>query len=155
MVFHETKGVTVAVSSLTAAARRATWAMIYRFRICRVRDVSLKLRMFKALVLPIMEYCGAIWGPDMLSACTNYHQLFDNPLQQIQNTFLRGLGQLRKSVSRTVLHREMCMDSVAKGWLRASLISLWDRLKAAPRDSLLGTAVRESFMRAQAAGGKK
>ena len=154
VVFHETKGVTVAVTSLTAAARRATWAMISRFRICRVRDVSLKLRMFKALVLPIMEYCGAIWGPDMLSACTNYHQLFDNPLQQIQNTFLRGLGQLRKSVSRTVLHREMCMDPVAKGWLRASL-SLWDRLKAAPRDSLLGTAVRESIMRAQAAGARR
>jgi hypothetical protein len=154
VVLHETQGVSVAMASLATAARRATWAMISRFRVCKVRDISLKLKMYKALVLPIMEYCGAIWGPDMLGSCKAYHQLFDNPLQQVQTTFLRGLGQLRKSVSRTVLHKELCMDPVAKGWLRASL-SLWDRLKAAPADSLLGAAVRASIARAQAAGAKR
>jgi hypothetical protein len=47
----------------------------------------MKLQMFKALVLPIMKYCGAIWGPDMLASCRKYGQLFDNPLQAIQITF--------------------------------------------------------------------
>ena len=64
--------------------------------------------MFKALVLPILEYCGAIWGPDMLAYSRKICQVFDNPLQPVQTTFLRGLdldlGQLRKSVSKTVLH---------------------------------------------------
>lgn len=36
------------------------------------------------------------------------------------------------------------MDPVAKGWVRAA-IDLWCRLRKAPRDSLLGSAVRESL----------
>jgi hypothetical protein len=60
----------------------------------------MKLEMFRALVLPIMEFRGAIWGPDMLASCKKYGQVFDTPLQGFQTTFLRGLGQLRKYVSR-------------------------------------------------------
>jgi hypothetical protein len=38
--------------------------MISYFLVCKVRDIFIKFKMFRALVLPIMEYCGAIWGPD-------------------------------------------------------------------------------------------
>ena len=149
VIFHETEGVSVAVSSLATAARRATWAMISRFRLGKVRDISIKLRMYKALVLPIVEYCGAIWGPDMLASSKKICQVFDNPLQAVQTTFLRGLGQLRRSVSKTVLHKEMCMDPVAKGWLVRSSIALWERLQGAPSNSLLGIAARESIQMAR------
>ena len=104
--------------------------------------------MFKSLVLPILEYCGAIWGPDMLANSKKMFEVFDNPLQAVQTTFLRGLGQLRKSVPKTVLHKEMCMDPVAKGWLRSS-IALWERLQGAPSSSLLGIAARESIQMAR------
>jgi hypothetical protein len=39
---------------------------------------------------------------------------------------------MRKSVSRFVLHKELCMDPVAKGWLRSS-ITLWEWLQSAPQ----------------------
>jgi hypothetical protein len=81
---------------------------------------------------------------DDMASCTKVHHVLDNPLQKVHTGFLRGLGQLRKSMSTTVLHKEMCMDPVAKGWLRSSL-ALWDRLQEAPADSLLGTAIRESI----------
>ena len=144
VVMHETRGLSVAIASLAAAARRAAWSMISRFRVGKIKDISLKLRMFKSLVLPIMEYCGAVWCPDLLAPCQHLYQMFDNPLQQVQTAFLRGLGQLRKSISTTVLHKEMCLDPVAKGWLRASL-DLWGRLQTAPANSILGIAVRESI----------
>ena len=148
VILHETEGVSAAISSLATAATRATWAMISRFRVRKVRDIAVKLQMFRALVLPILEYCGAIWGPDMLASSKHLSQVLDNPLQAVQTTFLRGLGQLRKSVSKTVLHKEMCMEPVAKGWLRSS-IALWERLQAAPSNSILGITVRESIKRAQ------
>ena len=150
VILHETEGVSAAISSLATAATRATWAMISRFRVRKVRDIAVKLQMFRALVLPILEYCGAIWGPDMLASSKHLSQVLDNPLQAVQTTFLRGLGQLRTSVSKTVLHKEMCMEPVAKGWLRSS-IALWERLQAAPSNSILGITVRESIKRAQAA----
>ena len=59
VIVHETEGVSVAVNSLATAARRATWAMISRFRVCKVRDVSLKLRMYKALAC--VAYAGIMW----------------------------------------------------------------------------------------------
>jgi hypothetical protein len=34
-----------------------------------VTSFYLVLRKFMPVVLPLMEYCGAIWGPDMLPSC--------------------------------------------------------------------------------------
>ena len=81
-------------------------------------------------------------------------QVFDNPLQAVQTTFLRGLGQLHRSVYKTVLHKELCMDPVAKGWLRSS-IALRERLQGAPSNSLLGIAARESIQMAQSRAQRK
>ena len=100
--------------------------------------------MFSCLAVPIMEYCSEVWGPDLLFSCDTLDKLWANELQKIQNIFLRQLGKLRKSVPTTVVHKEMCMNPVAKGWLRAS-IDLWRRLCKVPSDSLLGMAVRESL----------
>jgi hypothetical protein len=144
IIFHETEGVQGAIQSLVTSARRAMWGMMSRFRVVRMTDISMKLNMFSSLVLPIMEYCGEVWGPSLLASSKELSHLWDNPLQGVQTLFLRQLGKLRKSVPTSILHRELCRDPVAKGWVRASL-ALWGRLRAAPQDSLLGSAVRASI----------
>ena len=97
------------------------WALFSRFKLAGIIDISIKLRMFSCLVVPVMEYCSEVWGPDLLFSCDTLDKLWDNELQKIQNIFLRQLGKLRKSVPTTVVHKEMCMNPVAKGWLRASI----------------------------------
>jgi Reverse transcriptase (RNA-dependent DNA polymerase) len=149
IIFHETRGVSAAIDSLATAARRAMWAMISRFRVARITDISMKLSMFSALVLPILEYCGEVWGPALLSTTKELKDLWAKPLQRVQTLFLRQMGSLRKSVATTVLHRELCQAPVAKGWMRASC-ALWQRLRAAPANSLLGAAARDSIRLAQA-----
>jgi hypothetical protein len=144
VVFHETDGISCAIQPLATAARRALWAMLSRFKLAGMTNIQLKLRMYKALVLPIMEYCSEVWGPDMLWKCSSIDKLWDNELQRVQTCFLRQLGHLRCTVKTTVLHKEFCMAPVAQGWLRASL-ALWARLRSAPADSLLGMAVRLSL----------
>ena len=57
--------------------------------------------------------------------------------KRLRHIFLRGLGQLRKPVGKAVMHKETCMELVAKGWLLFS-IALWERLQAAPSYSILG-----------------
>ena len=93
-----------------------------------------------------MERYGA---PSLIASNKGLADMWDNPLQKVQTLFLRQLGKLRKSVPTTILHREMCSDPVAKGWVRGSM-ALWGRLRAAPEGSLLGAAVRESIALAQA-----
>jgi hypothetical protein len=148
IILHETQGVLGAIESLTTAARRAMWAMLGRFRVARISDISMKLAMYKALVLPIMEYCGEVWGPSLVFTAKELRQIWDNPMQRVQNLFLRQMGHLRKSVATGVLHRELCMEPVMKGWVRASR-ALWERIRAAPRDSLLGAALRDSLQLAR------
>jgi len=144
VIFHESKGISCAIKPLAAAARRAMWAMLSRFKLAGMTNIFMKLRMYKALVLPIMEYCSEVWSPDLLHNCTSIERLWDNELQKVQSCFLRQLGNLRRTVKTTVLHKEFCMPPVAQGWVRASL-ALWSRLKAAPVDSLLGLATRMSL----------
>lgn len=139
-----TEGISCAIQPLATAARRALWAMLSRFKLAGMTNIHMKLRMYKALVLPIMEYCSEVWGPDMLWKCSSIEKLWDNELQRVQTCFLRQLGHLRRTVKTTVLHKEFCMAPVAQGWLRASL-ALWARLRTAPADSLLGLVVRMSL----------
>ena len=98
-----------------------------------------------------MECCSEAWGPDLLFSCDTLDKLWDNELQKIQMICLMQLGKLRKSVSTTVVHKEMCMNPLARGWLRAST-DLWRRLCKVPPESLLGTAVRESEDQRQGLG---
>ena len=149
IVFHETAGVKVAIETLAAAARRAMWAMLGRFRVARIGDIAMKLRLYRALVSPILEYCAGVWGPELLRGCNTPTKVFANELQKVQNTFLRQLGRLRKTVSTIVLHRELCMEPVATAWIRAST-QLWRRLYVASvlatptgTRSLLGRAAVE------------
>jgi len=148
IIFHGTKGISCAVKSLAAAARRAMWAMFSRFKMAGISDLAMKRRLYTSLVMPIMQYCGEVWGPDLLHSCNTLDKLWDNELQRVQSLFLRQLGQLRPTAKTTVVHREFCMDPIAKGWVQASF-RLWGRLRAAPADSLLGSAVRGSISLAQ------
>jgi hypothetical protein len=83
IIFHETQGVIAAIDSLTTVVRRAIWGLVSRFRVARITDISLKLQMFTSLVLPIMEYCGEVWGPGLLSRASSTQDLWDNPLQKV------------------------------------------------------------------------
>jgi len=148
IIFHETAGVAVAEGVLCGAARRAMWAMLGRFRVAQIADLSLKLRMYQSLVVPIMEYCSAFWSPALLQNCSSHARVFQSSMQEVQNTFLRQLGHLRSTTPLAVMHRECCLEPVASVWLR-SLVQLWQRLQEAPATSLLGRVARAALHLAQ------
>jgi hypothetical protein len=50
----------------------------------------------------VMEYCGEVWGPSLLRLAKGLDHLWDNPLQKVQNMFLRELGHVRKTVHTTI-----------------------------------------------------
>ena len=124
------------------------WAMIGKVRVAQIRDISLKLRLFQSVVVPIMDYCSAVWCPGLLRACSNHDRIFENSMQKVQNIFLRQLGHLRQTTTSSVLHREFCVEPVASMWMR-SLVQLWQRLQQAPTGSLLGRVARASLHMAQ------
>jgi len=74
IILHETKGMSCAIESLATAARKAMWALFPRFKLAGITDVSINLRMFSRLVVPAMEYCSEVWGPDLLFSCDSAGQ---------------------------------------------------------------------------------
>ena len=58
---HGTKGLTFALSHLKAAAQRASFALLARCTELNITDIPLKL--FDALVRPVMSYSCEVWAP--------------------------------------------------------------------------------------------
>jgi hypothetical protein len=96
IILHETRGMSCAIDSLATAARKAMWALFPRFKLAGITDIAIKICMFSYLVVPIIvEYCSAVWAPDLQFAWDSLDKVWNNELQKVQNTFLRQLGKLR------------------------------------------------------------
>ena len=69
----------------------------------------------------------------------------NNPLQRVQNLFLRRLGGgLRKSTSRHLMLREFGCRPLVRGWLQAD-VGLWNRIQQLPAEHMLPVTVAESL----------
>jgi hypothetical protein len=80
-----------AIDSLATAARKAMWALFPRFKLAGITDIAIKLRrMFSYLVVPIMEYCSAVWAPDLLFACDSLDKVWNTELQRSAKTHSYG-----------------------------------------------------------------
>jgi hypothetical protein len=79
------------------------WALFPKFKWAGITDIAIEVHMFSYLVVPIMQYCSAVWAPDLLFACDSLDKVWNNELQKVQNTFLRQLGKLRNATATIVL----------------------------------------------------
>ena len=148
VIFHETKGMLVAVDALGTAGRRAMWAMMTQ---CKDRGFTckgLQVQLFNSLVSPILCYCSEVWGPTMLHSeaqgSRRVDHVLDNDLSRVQTLFCRLLaGKVRKSTPRQVLLREFGCHPLARMWLR-SMLGFWNRVTTMPHSELLRIAMQEN-----------
>ena len=137
IILHSTRGMSPAISHLKAAALRATWAMHSRCKRLGIRDISMRLRLFRILAEPIMCYCSEVWGPGLLPSLDG---ALHSDLQVVANDYIRHLGGLRRSVPFDILSRECCVQPLGRSWLRAAL-DLWNRALDAPNTSIMRRAL--------------
>ena len=116
---------------------RATWAMHSRCKRLGIRDISMRLRLFRILAEPLMGYCSEVWGPGLLPSLEG---ALHADLQVVANDYVRHLGGLRRSVPIDILCRECCMQPLGRSWLRAAL-DLWNRALDAPDTSYMRRAL--------------
>jgi hypothetical protein len=113
-----------AVEETRSAATKAIWSVMRQAQDSNIQQIGIRGMLFKAMVLPVISYGCEIWSLPFLKL----HVSFGNPLQKVQNMFLRQIAGnwLRKSVSQKLLHVELgCMPVSLRGlrWCVVSGIS--------------------------------
>jgi hypothetical protein len=96
---------------LSDAAIRGTKAkgVLYRMynKLGISSNVYLKLRLFKAIMLPNLTYGCEVWGQQLLQLEPS--NPFDNPVDKVTTAFLRNLMGVKSSTSNWCLYREVGM----------------------------------------------
>jgi hypothetical protein len=92
------KGFRGAIEAMQSAATKTMWSVLRQAQERDIRQISLKVMLFKTMVLPVMSYGCEIWSLPFLRA----HEPFANPFQKLQNMFLRQIGGtwMKKTVSQ-------------------------------------------------------
>ena len=77
-VVHATKAMTFGTSFLSAAVRKAMFAMRRRCVLLGIRDPAMQCKLFDTLVLPILSYACEVWSvnPNVGEAAEVLHGSF-------------------------------------------------------------------------------
>ena len=99
IMFHSTRGLNCAVEQLAAAANKAMFAMLGRCQQMHIQQPELKLKLFDALVRPVLSYACEVWAPIASRSALE-------TLEQVQKQFLRKLLGVPKQTCLKMLYAE-------------------------------------------------
>ena len=99
IVFHGNRGMSCAVEQLACAAQKAMFAMLGACQQKHIHQPELKLKLFDALVRPVLSYACEVWAPLGGKAALE-------TLEQVHKKFLRGLLGVSKSTCLKMIYAE-------------------------------------------------
>lgn len=135
VVIDAVKGVHCAHEVVHATATKAMWSMMQQVRERHINNTKVRVRLFNALVMPVLEYACEIWGTQFVR---DPYNPINNPLQPVQSLFLRHVTGtwIRKCVSHKIVMAEFGCKPVAWKWCEL-ICNYWNRLLKSPKDEWL------------------
>ena len=137
---HGTKGLTFALSHLKAVAQRASFALLARCTELNITDIPLKLKLFDALVRPVMSYSCKVWAPSASNAA-----LMD--MERVHVGFLRRLLGISQSSPVQMIYAELGRLPCTAFWWKQAL-SYISYLHHCHQDTLVKRAYRADRVQA-------
>jgi hypothetical protein len=89
---HSTRGMAVAIDKLTAAGKKALFALRRRCIDLSITDLEIMCQLFGSLVRPILSYACEVW-----TSCTGAKGL--QQVEQVHRMFMRGILGVNKTTS--------------------------------------------------------
>jgi hypothetical protein len=96
--------------------RKALYAMVRRCNIMGISRVDMRLRLFDALVRPIMEFGCEVWGPWGFLT-----QKVAAQVEAIHLNFLKMCLGVKKTVATEVVYAELQRQPLADSWVVRAL----------------------------------
>jgi hypothetical protein len=123
---------TFAVAQLCDSATRARFALQKRIHDMKSLTPDMQLRLFNAIVRPILSYGCQVWGVDYLTLPaptangTSYHNLVpESPLEHVQLDFLRFVGGVNRTAPNWVLLQEFNVQPI-QAHLVVCVVRMWN-----------------------------
>jgi exonuclease III len=129
--FLERGGCACAYEALCLAANRARFAV--QSRITKMGNLTpeLQIRLFNALVLPVLTYGCQVWGPELFKLNRNSTSLPSGALEKVYTDFLRFATGVGKSAPNWCLWRDCCVDPVRFHVVKR-VLRFWNDIKSKP-----------------------
>jgi sorting nexin-29 len=146
---HSTMGLKFAAKAMHAAGLKAMFALLQRCAALHITNPSVKLKLFQALVRPVLLYGSQLWGvtvspPKLHSNTSVMLQTWDTDMERLHFTYLRRISGVKKSTHRLVLLREMQSEPLQLDFWN-SVLKFWNRMAALPHDRLLSCAFLANY----------
>lgn len=103
-------------------------------------NVYLKLRLFKAVVLPNITYGCEVWGTHLLKSDPN--KPFGNEVDKTCSAFFRNLLGVKSATPMWCLYRELGMYPL-QSWCFQQIIRFVDKLRSMPSHCLARLAMQD------------
>jgi hypothetical protein len=128
LYFHATKTMQYTRFKLSMQANTAMMSLFARAAEMDLRrnQPQLYLKLFQALVQPVISYACSVWATDLKSQC----DIVSNPLEQVHTAFLRRFWGLRQYVSPWILYSEHDRQPLVTSWWKQTL-KLWNKIVTA------------------------
>ena len=133
LVFHQHCSLKLAVDTLLASARKATFCLHSRCANPRITDPRLKCQLFDALVYPILSYGCEIWGSN---------PSYGEDLERWHRQFMRQVLGLPSHSPSSMLYGELGRMPLRHRWYKQTL-RFWNRLLCTETSSILWSAFCE------------
>ena len=119
------RGVVPGAQALAQAGRKAMHALLSTCRKHHLVQPFIKLRLFDALVEPVMSYACQVWGPWV------FHGMLEKPWstgsEEVHLDFLRIMAGVGRQVKRELLLWEFMRYPIMWHWVRLEA-RFWQRL---------------------------
>jgi hypothetical protein len=126
---HSTRGMTVAIDKLTAAGKKALFALRRRCNDLSITDPEVMCQLFDSLVRPVLSYACEVW-----IGCTRAKGL--QQAEQVHIMFLRGILGVNKATSTFTVLGEFGRYPLEYFWWQQTF-KYYDRLRESTPDCLL------------------
>jgi hypothetical protein len=126
---HSTRGMAVAIDKLTAARKKALFALRRRCNDLSITDPEVMCQLFDSLVRPVLSYACKVW-----TGCTRVKRL--QQAEQVHKMFLRGILRVNKTTSTFPMLGEFGRYPLEYFWWQQTL-KYYDKLQESTPDRLL------------------
>jgi hypothetical protein len=119
-----------------------------RCELLGLHNVEMRLRLFDALVRPVLCFGCEVWGPDWVSPWVRSGNLLQGRAEvQVHVPFVRQALGMPKSVMGWALFTEAGRQPLAVLWLRMAA-GLWNKAWGRPQGDFLREAMQENVAQA-------
>jgi hypothetical protein len=126
---HSTRGMAITIAKLTAAGKKALFALRHRCNDLNITDSKVMCQLFDSLVCPVLNYACEVW-----TCCTGAKGL--QQAEQVYRMFLRGTLGVNKTTSTFVALGEFGRYPLEYFWWQQTF-KYYDRLRESTTDRLL------------------